>query len=96
MQNWKKAMLCTAVVAGVVLALSGRRNLGLASAAGGLAILASEYPERFEELWERAPEYVDRATRIFAVLSRLSEKFPDDAEPRRIASFGKFQREYVD
>jgi hypothetical protein len=96
MQNWKKALVCTAVGAGAVLALSGRRNLGIASVAGGLAILASEYPERFEALWESAPEYVDSATRIFTALSRLSERFAEDAERRSVASYGQFPRECVD
>ena len=51
MQSWKKALVCTAVGAGTLLALSGRRNLGVATIAGGLALLASEYPERFEAVW---------------------------------------------
>ena len=96
MQNWKKALVCTAVGAGAVLALSGRRNLGIASVAGGLAILASEYPERFEAIWESAPEYVNHATRIFSALSSLSEKFAEEAERRSVASYGQFQHEYID
>ncbi len=98
MQNWKKALLCTAVGTGVVLTLSGRRNLGIASVAGGLALLASEYPERFEALWENAPEYVDRATRIFSVLSRLSDKFAEDEYKERhgIASYRQIRHEYVE
>lgn len=96
MQNWKKAVVWSAVGAGALLALSGRRNLGIASVAGGLALLASEYPERFEAVWESAPEYVNRATQIFATLSRLSEKFAEDAERRSVAGYQEFRREYVD
>jgi hypothetical protein len=96
MQNWKKALVCTAIGAGAVLALSGRRNLGIASVAGGLAVLASEYPERFEAVWESAPEYVNRATQIFATLSRLSEKFAEDAERRSVAGYQQFRHEYVE
>jgi len=96
MQNWKKALVCTAVGAGAVLALSGRRNLGIASVAGGLALLASEYPERFEAVWDSAPEYVNRATQIFAALSRISEKFAEDAERRSVASYQHFRHEYAE
>ena len=96
MQNWKKALVCTAVGAGAVLALSGRRNLGIASIAGGLALLASEYPERFEAVWENAPEYVNRATQIFATLSRLSEKFAEDAERRSVDAYQQFRHEFTD
>ncbi|HVJ04980.1 MAG TPA: hypothetical protein VM578_04875 [Candidatus Saccharimonadales bacterium] len=96
MQNWKKVLVCGAVGAGTVLALSGRRNVGIASVAGGLALLASEYPERFESVWENAPEYINRATQIFATLSRLSERFIEDAERRSVASYQQFRHEYSD
>lgn len=94
MQNWKKALVCSAVGAGAVLALSGRRNIGIASIAGGLALLASEYPERFEAVLENAPEYVNRATQIFATLSRMSERFAENAELRSMASYPQFRHEY--
>jgi hypothetical protein len=96
MQNWKKALICGAVGAGVVLAVSGRRSIGIASVAGGLALLASEYPERFESIWESAPEYVNRANQIFAALSRISEKFAEDAERRSVASYEQFRHGFSD
>ncbi len=95
MQNWKKAVVYSALGAGTVLFLSGRRNLGLASVAGGLAVLASEYPERFEAVWESAPEYVSRATQIFSSLSRMSERFAEKAERRSVASYD-FRHQYVE
>ena len=96
MQNWKKAVVLGAVGAGAVLALTGRRNLGVASIAGGLALIASEYPERFEAMWENAPEYVSRASEIFASLSRMSEEFAENAERRSVAHYPQFQREYAE
>ena len=50
-------------------------------------MLASEYPERFEAIWDNAPEYVDRASQIFATLSRLSEKFAEEVERRSVDSY---------
>jgi hypothetical protein len=82
MQNWKKALVYGGLGAGAVLFFLGRRPLGIAMAAGGLAILASEYPEKFEEIWENAPEYVSKGTQIFATLSKLSERFVEEAEYR--------------
>jgi hypothetical protein len=96
MQNWKKALVYSAVGAGAMLALSGRRKLGIASIAGGLAVLASEYPERFEALWENAPEYVNRASQIFATLSSLSEKFAEDFERRSVDAFQHVHEEFSD
>ena len=94
MQNWKKALVCTAVGAGAVMALNGRRNLGIVAIAGGLAVVASEYPERFESLLEDAPDYLNHATRIFAALSRISERFAEDAERRSVAGYAQFSPEY--
>jgi hypothetical protein len=93
MQNWKKAVAMGSIAVGAGLVLTGRRNIGFAAAAGGLALLASEYPERFEAIWENAPDYVHRASQIFATLSRLSEKFAEDAERRSVTSFGHFEAE---
>lgn len=94
MQNWKKGLIFGAVGAGAVLFLTGRRPVGVALAAGGLALLASEYPEQFENVWESAPEYVNKATQIFGVLSKLSERFAEEAERRSMAAYRDLQHEY--
>jgi hypothetical protein len=96
MQNWKKALIGGAVGAGAILALTGRHKLGIASVAGGLALLASEYPERFEAVWENAPEYVNRASKIFATLSNLSEKFAEDFERRSVDAYQEVREEFSD
>lgn len=48
MQNWKKAVIFGSIGAGAVLLMAKRRPAGMALAAAGLAVLASEYPEKFE------------------------------------------------
>jgi hypothetical protein len=90
MQKWKKGLIFGAVGAGAALVVSGRRTVGIASIAGGLALLASEYPEHFEGVWENAPEYINRAVQIFATLSQLSERFAEEAERRSVDSQVEF------
>ena len=94
MQNWKKAVVFGSLGAGAVLFATGRRPVGIALAAGGLAILASEYPEKFEAVWENAPEYVNKATQIFAVISKVSERFAEQAERRSMESWNRMREEY--
>jgi len=94
MQNWKKAVVFGSLGAGAVLFATGRRPVGIALAAGGLAILASEYPEKFEAVWENAPEYVNKATQIFAVISKISERFAEQAERRSMESWNRMREEY--
>jgi len=79
---------------GAVLAVSGRRSVGAAVMAGGLALLASEYPEKFEAIWENAPDYVMRATKIFATLQQLGERFAEESERRSMEAYREMQQEY--
>ena len=94
MQNWKKALVFGSIGAGAVLIATKRRPVGIALTAGGLALLASEYPEKFEAVWENAPEYISRATQIFAVISKISERFAEQAERRSMEAWHRMQEEY--
>jgi hypothetical protein len=94
MQNWKKALVFGSIGAGAVLVATGKRPVGVALTAGGLALLASEYPEKFESVWENAPEYINRATQIFAVISKISERFAEQAERRSMEAWHRMQEEY--
>ena len=82
MQTWKKAAILGAVGAGTVLFFTGRRTPGIIAASAGLAVLASEYPDTFEELWERAPDYVSRGVQIWNALSQIAERFAEQAADR--------------
>jgi len=95
MQTWKKAVVFGSLGAGTVLAISGRRPVGLALMAGGLALLASEYPEKFEAVWENAPEYVTRASQLFAALSKVSERYAQEAERRSMEPISAMSEEYA-
>jgi hypothetical protein len=94
MRNWKKAVVFGSLGAGAVLFATGKRPVGIAIAAGGLALLASEYPEKFEAVWENAPDYVNKATQIFAVISKVSERFAEQAERRSMESWNRMREEY--
>lgn len=82
MESWKRAVVFGALGAGAVLLLTGKRGIGMVAAAAGLAVLASEYPEKFEELWEDAPEYLDRGIKIFNSMSRVAEHLAEEGARR--------------
>jgi hypothetical protein len=86
MQNWKKAMVFGAIGAGAVL-LARRRPAGTAFIAAGLAVLASEYPEKFEAVWEIAPEYVRKGVQIFGALEKLTEGIAETAERHGVSAW---------
>lgn len=76
--DWKKALIYGSFAAGAVLFLTGRRPAGLAIAGIGLATFAAEHPEKFEELWRRAPEYIEKSGKFVDLaatfLERLSQQ----------------------
>jgi hypothetical protein len=94
MQNWKKAVVYGSIGAGTVLVISGRRPIGMALAAAGLAILASEYPEKFESVFEDAPEYLQKGMHIFSRLQKLTEGLAEDAERRSVKAWREVRSHY--
>ena len=94
MQNWKKAIVMGTIGAGAVLILTGRRPIGMAFAAAGLAVLASEYPEKFEAVWENAPDYLQKGMQIFSTLQKLGEGFAEEAERRSVGAWRSVRSEY--
>jgi hypothetical protein len=77
--DWKKALIYGSFAAGAVLFLSGRRPAGLAVAGIGVATLALEHPDKFEDLWRRMPEYVDKSSKLVEVAAAFLERL---SEPR--------------
>lgn len=72
--DWKKALIYGSLAAGVIVFFTGRRPVGLAIAGIGLATLASENPEKFEELWRRAPEYLEKGSKFVDVAASFLER----------------------
>ena len=96
MQNWKKVVVFGSIGAGALLILRGRRPVGMALAAGGLAVLASEYPEKFESIWENAPDYLHKGMEVVSTLQKVSEGFAKDAELRGANAFRDMNAQFGD
>ena len=77
MENWKKAVIFGSFGAGALLFASGRRPAGMILAGIGAATLASEYPDRLQQMWDRAPEYMDRGNELMAAISRIAQRVAD-------------------
>jgi hypothetical protein len=82
MENWKRAVLACAAGTSVVLFLKGNRPAGVLAAGVGLAVLASEYPEKFEKIREDIPYYVDRGTKFLDAVLRVGNRFTELADTR--------------
>ena len=94
MQSWKKGVVLGSIGAGAILMITGRRPMGMALTAAGLAVLASEYPEKFEAVWENAPEYLQKGMQIFSMLQKVGEDFAEDAERRSVSAWREVSSQY--
>ncbi len=77
MTNWKRAVVIGSFSAAALLLLNGRKGPAAAIAGVGAAILATEYPDKFERLWEEAPDYIYKGTQIMNAISRMAERFAE-------------------
>jgi hypothetical protein len=82
MENWKRAVVAGSLGASALLFLNGKKGGGLLAAGVGAAMLASEYPEKFEQIRRDMPYYVDRGTKFMEMVTRMGTRFADLAESR--------------
>ena len=63
---------------GIGLLLSNRLNKDERKGAG-LALLASEYPEKFEKVRRAMPEYFDRGMQVMEMAAKAGQRITDAA-----------------
>jgi hypothetical protein len=80
MADWKKIVMFSAFGAAIYFLVTGKRGAGMATAGVGLAALATEYPEKFEQIWNQAPEYLDRGHRIVNGIQSLVDRISEHAQ----------------
>jgi hypothetical protein len=75
MENWKKAVLVGSAGAAAVLLIKGKRPAGMLAAGVGLVVLATEYPQTFDQIANLTPGPLGRGLRLVEFVSRASQKF---------------------
>lgn len=77
MDNWKKAVIVGSAAGAMVLLLKGRRPAGILVAGVGLAVLATEYPQTFEQIAGLAPGQLGRGLRLVDMLSKAGQRLAE-------------------
>ena len=72
--DWKKTLIYGSLAAGAILFVTGRKPAGMIVAGIGLATLAAEHPEKFEQLWRRMPEYIEKSGKFVDMAAAFLEK----------------------
>jgi hypothetical protein len=79
MDGWKKAVVAGSVGAATVLFLKKKYPAGVLATGVGLAVLASEFPEKFETVRRSLPEYFDRGMRVMEMAARAGRRITEAA-----------------
>jgi len=87
MENWKRAAIAGTAATAAMLALRGRRPAAVLVGSLGLAVLASEYPDRFVRIREELPSYVRQGTRFLDLAIKIGGKIEELAEKRAARAF---------
>ncbi len=82
MDNWKRAAIAGSAGVATVLLLKGKRPAAVLVGGIGLAVLASEYPEKFTRIREELPSYVRQGTRFLDMAMKIGNKIGELAESR--------------
>src|SRR5271168_3209015 len=77
MDGWKKAVVASSVGAATVLFLKKKYPAGVLATGVGLAVLASEFPDKFEKVRRAMPEYFDRGMQVMEMAARAGKRITD-------------------
>ena len=91
MTSWKKAVIAGSVGTATILLLKGKRPAAVLVGGVGLAVLASEYPEKFERIREEIPSYVRQGTRFLDLAMRIGKKVEEFAQSRASQALDEFE-----
>lgn len=75
--NWMHAMSIGAFVAAGFCFFTGRRSAGVALASVGVATMAAEHPDRFMEVWNNMPQYMERGTKMVESVGGFVDKLSE-------------------
>jgi hypothetical protein len=74
MDGWKKAVLAGAVGTATVLFLKRKNAAGVLAGGVALAVLAAEYPEKFDQIRESLPGYFDRGMQVMEMAAKAGQR----------------------
>ena len=82
MEGWKKAVVAGSAGTAAILFLRRKQTAGVLAAGVGLAVLASEYPEKFEDVRKLLPDYFQGAMRMVEMAAQAGQRIAEAVERR--------------
>jgi hypothetical protein len=79
MESWKKAVVAGSIGAAAILFMKKRYPAGVLATGVGLAVVAAEYPEKFEKARRALPDYFERGMQVMEMAARAGKRFTEAA-----------------
>ena len=79
MDGWRKAVVVGSIGAAGILFLRKKYPAGVLATGVGLAMLAAEYPDKFERVREALPEYFERGMRVMEMAGQAGKRITEAA-----------------
>jgi hypothetical protein len=79
MDAWKKALVLGAISSAAILFMKKKYPAGVLATGVGLAVLAAEYPDKFEKVRRALPEYFEHGLRVMEMAEKASKRITDAA-----------------
>jgi len=74
MDGWKKALVLASIGGAGILFMKRRYPAGVLATGVGLAVLASEYPDKFEQVKSVLPQYFERGMRVMEMAGQAGRR----------------------
>lgn len=79
MDSWKKAVVMGSIGAAALLFMKKKYPAGVLATGVGLAVLASEYPDKFEKVRRSLPDYFDRGMQVMEMAAKAGKRITESA-----------------
>ena len=79
MDSWKKAVVMGSIGAATFLFMKKKYPGGVLATGVGLAVLASEYPDKFDRVRRSLPEYFERGMQVMEMAGRAGKRITEAA-----------------
>jgi hypothetical protein len=79
MDSWKKAVVMGSIGAAAFLFMKKKYPAGVLATGIGLAVLASEYPEKFERVRRELPEHFERGMQVMEMAGKAGKRITEAA-----------------
>ena len=79
MDGWKKAAVLASISAAAILFMKKRYPAGVLATGVGLAVLAAEYPEKFDKVRRVLPDYFERGMQVMEMAGKAGKRITEAA-----------------